>query len=271
MTMGTAVAKRPTDLMRGILGNEQIREQFENALRENSGPFVASILDLYASDPYLQQCEARLVVMECLKAASLKLPINKQLGFAYVVPYKEHGVQKPHFQIGYKGFIQLAMRTGQYRVLNAGVINEGIAVARDILTGRVTFSGEAKSDKAIGYFAHLELLNGFTKTIYMTAAEVLAHAKRYSKSFGQEGSAWKSNPDEMCVKTCIRKLLSHYGLMSVEMAAAVSEDQDEADVASEIAENANQEVVEVVTTGAEEKGAPDPTSSQSPMQTKAPF
>src|SRR5438270_725219 len=110
------------EVLKNIMKAPSIQEQFNNVLKDNSGVFVASIIDLYNSDTYLQNCEPKQVVMEALKAAVLKLPINKNLGFAYIVPFKKNGVQIPQMQIGYKGLIQLAMRTGQYRNINADVV-----------------------------------------------------------------------------------------------------------------------------------------------------
>ena len=232
--------------IKAILNADSVKQQFENALRENAGAFVASIIDLYASDTYLQNCDPNQVVMECLKAATLKLPINKQLGFAYIVPYKKGGVQIPQFQIGYKGYIQLAMRTGQYRTLNAGTILEGVKVESDMLTGEVRFTGAPTSQKPQGYFCHMELINGFKKTVYMTLAEITAHGKRYSKSFNSESSAWNSNFDEMAMKTCIRKLLGHYGVLSTEMLTALtSASDDEGDPESEIAGMGNAETIDI--------------------------
>lgn len=255
------VAKRtptPVDRLKSVLNADSVQEQFKNALRENAGPFIASIIDLYASDTYLQKCNPNKVIMECLKAATLKLPINKQLGFAYIVPYKDKntGEHIPQFQIGYKGYIQLAMRTGQYKHLNAGMIYEGVDITHNILTGEIGFSGKPISDKPQGYFAHLEMLNGFTKTVYMTKEEVLAHAKRYSKSFGHQNSAWKTNFDEMAQKTVIRKLLSKYGYLSTDMVSALSSDAD--DIDEEIEQEANQEIIDVEYEEAEEETAPDP-------------
>lgn len=236
--------KSLVDKLRLVLNTDSVRTQFENVLKENASSFVAGIIDLYSTDKYLQECDPNAVVAEALKAATLKLPINKQLGFAYIVPYNG----KPQFQLGYKGYIQLAMRTGQYRFLNAGVICEGIKVERNILTGEVTFSGEPTSDKPQGYFAYMELLNGFSKTVYMTHKEILAHAKRYSKSYGKEASAWSSNFEEMALKTVIRRLLSKYGILSTDMVTALTaadEEDTEAQVEREVEEEANSEVIDV--------------------------
>ena len=219
-----AVAK-PIDKLKAILSVDSVQEQFRSVLAENSGAFVASIIDLYNTDKYLQACDPTAVVMEALKAASLKLPINKQLGFSWIVPYKKDGKQLPTFQIGYKGYIQLAMRTGAYRYINSDVVYEGELVSQDKLTGEIEIDPASRTgDEKIGYFAFIETLNGFRKTIYMTMGEVTAHAKKYSKSFGHQSSAWTTDFDAMALKTCLRLLLSKYGIMSVEMQKAYVDD-----------------------------------------------
>jgi len=237
---------KPIDRLKAMLGADSVKRQFENALKENSGAFVASIIDLYNSDSYLQQCEPAAVIGECLKAATLDLPINKQLGFAWVVPYKVKGKMTPQFQLGYKGYKQLAIRTGQYRYLNDGAVYEGMSVERDALTGETKITGTPTSDKAIGYFAYMQLLNGFSQTVYMTKEEVIAHAKKYSKSYGFDSSAWKTDFDSMAVKTVVRRLISKYGIMSVQMQKAVEYDDEayEASVQSEIDSNANKTVID---------------------------
>jgi len=251
----TAVSTTPknkVDVLKGILNAPSVMEQFSNALKENASVFVASVIDLYGSDSALQECDAKKVVMECLKAATLKLPINKNLGYAYVIPYnnskKDEGgnwikVMEPTFQMGYKGYIQLAMRTGQYRTLNSDVVYDGEVRKVDKLTGTIAFDGTKKSDKIVGYFCHFELLNGFSKTLYMTVEQVANHAKRYSKglkkdttveslmalanvSFNAESKSvgWLGNFHDMALKTTVRLLLSKYGYLSVEMQNAVSDD-----------------------------------------------
>jgi len=218
---------RPIDKLKHILAAQSVKEQFEAVLKENAGAFVASIIDLYNTDRTLQMCEPKNVVMEALKAASLKLPINKQLGFAWIVPYRDGrtGQYIPTFQLGYKGYIQLCMRTGAYRYINADVVYEGELVKHDKLTGEIEIDTEQrKSDKKIGYFAFIETLNGFRKTLYMTVEEVTKHAQQYSKSFSHASSVWATDFDAMALKTCLRLLLSKYGVMSVEMQRAYIDD-----------------------------------------------
>jgi len=226
----------PIDRLKKVMSSDSVQQQFKNALNDNAPLFVASLIDLYGSDNYLQKCEPKDVVMEALKAATLKLPINRSLGFAWIVPYnkniktvvdgKEKWIKKPipTFQIGWKGFIQLAIRTGLYRYINADVVREGELVKMDKLTGEIDLSGTAASDKVVGYFAYLETVNGFKKTVYSTIEDVKKHAERFSKSYKQDGSAWATDFDAMALKTMIRALFSKYGIMSVEMVRALDTD-----------------------------------------------
>lgn len=256
-----AKKQRGVDLLKNILNAESVQAQFKNALGKNSGTFVASVIDLYNGDKSLQQCEPKAVVMEALKAAVLHLPINKALGYAFIIPFNnnrkvkytdEQGVERerwekvmePTFQIGYKGLIQLAMRTGQYRTLNADAVYEGELRKVNKLTGEIAFDGERTSDKVVGYFCYFELLNGFAKTLYMTVEQMAMHAKRFSKGLKKETTVeslinlaalpvsdsnavgWMGNFHGMAIKTVIRNLLSKYGYLSVEMQNAIADDYE---------------------------------------------
>ena len=217
--------KKKIDVLKTTLNAPSVQQQFSNVLKDNAEAFMAGIIDLYNSDNYLQNCDPKLVIAEALKAAVLKLPLNKALGFSYLVPYKnKQGEFIPTFQIGYKGLIQLAMRTGQYRIINADIVFEGELKSRDKLTGEIDFTGERSSENIEGYFAHIEMLNGFSKTLYMTKQQVTNHAKKYSASYNYSQSAWKTNFDEMALKTVLRNLLSHYGFLSVEMMGVIDKD-----------------------------------------------
>ena len=256
-----AKKQRGVDLLKNMLNAESVQAQFKNALGKNSGTFVASVIDLYNGDKSLQQCEPKSVVMEALKAAVLHLPINKALGYAFIIPFnnnrnvkytKEQRVERerwekvmePTFQIGYKGLIQLAMRTGQYRTLNADAVYEGELRKVNKLTGEIAFDGERTSDKVVGYFCYFELLNGFAKTLYMTVEQMAMHAKRFSKGLKKETTVeslinlaalpvsdsnavgWMGNFHGMAIKTVIRNLLSKYGYLSVEMQNAIADDYE---------------------------------------------
>lgn len=219
-------AVSPVNQMKNLLANQGMQNLFADALNENKDRFLASIIDLYNGDTYLQGCNPKEVAMEALKAATLNLPINKSLGYAYIVPFKNKGKLTPQFQIGYKGYIQMAQRSGQYKALNAGILYEGMEVKRDFLRGTFEIIGEPKSDKVIGYFAYFQLLNGYEKAIYMTKDEVTEHAERYSQSYGSDYSPWKKQFDEMAQKTVIKRLLSKYGVLTTEFQDAVKEEED---------------------------------------------
>ena len=153
----------PVQRLKTALNAESVQEQFRNALQDSAPLFAASLIDIYGSDRNLQECEPRAVIMEALKAATLRLPINKNLGFAYIVPYKNKGKAEPQMQIGYKGLTNWLCGPGEYRYLNADVVYEGELKSYDKLTGHMDLNGERKGDKVVGYFAYLELLNGFSK------------------------------------------------------------------------------------------------------------
>lgn len=233
--------------LRTMLEAESVQKQFHNALKENKDAFIASVIDLYSGDAALQRCDPKAVLQEALKAAVLKLPINKALGFSYIVVYNNSKrdingqwvkVPTPTFLVGYRGLIQMAMRTGQYKTINADAVYKGELRGADKLTGRIDLSGERESDEVVGYFAHFELLNGFTKTLYMSVREMAAYAKKFSPSVKREttidqllnkanapeaGKAvgWEGDFTAMALKTVIRRLLGKYGYLSVEMQGAM--------------------------------------------------
>lgn len=213
------------DQFKAVLNEGTIRAQIKNSLHEKSGAFMSSMIDLYNGDTLLQNCDPRAVALECIKAASLDLPINKSLGFAYVVPYKN----KPTFTIGYKGLIQLAQRSGQYKYINADVVYEGELKGRNKLTGMIDLSGEKISDNVIGYFAYFQLINGAEKTLYMSKAEAEAWKNKYSPSANSTKSyysPWNTDFDKMAIKTCLRRLISTYGIMSTELQQALMAESD---------------------------------------------
>ena len=234
-----ALAK--VDQFRSLLNTPTIRAQIKNSLKENSGSFMSSMIDLYSGDSALQKCDPEKVLMECVKAASLKLPLVKSLGFAYVVPYKN----VPTFTIGYKGLIQLAQRSGQYQTINADNVYEGELVGRDKISGMIDLSGERQSDTVIGYFAYFKLVNGFEKMLYMSREDVEEWAKRYSPSFSSNFSPWKNEFDKMAQKTVLRRLIGTYGIMSPDMQTAMVQDDKGKTPVQEIKENANKTPIDV--------------------------
>lgn len=251
----TAPAKKsPVNQLNEVLNNGAIKKQFENALQQNASTFMAAVLELFSTDGKLQLCDPTLVVKEALKAAVLRLPINKALGQAFIIAYNntvtlpdgsKRKQYEPTFQIGYKGLYQLAMRTGQYRIINADVVYEGELKKKSKLTGEIDLDGDRKSETVIGYFAYIELLNGYHKALYMSVEEIAIHAKRYSKAIkgnrdvtvqslmelsklpvvADSGSlGWLGNFHGMAIKTVLRNLLSKYGYLSVELQQALDSD-----------------------------------------------
>lgn len=147
-------------------------------------------------------------------AATLDLPINQSLGFAAIVPYKSNAT----FQIMVKGLVQLAIRTGVYETINATEVYEGEIVNYDRVTGNFVLDESRKtSDKIVGYVAYFKLMSGFNKYLYMTTDQVRAHAKKFSKSYGNPNAPWSTMFDAMAIKTVLKLLLSKYGILSVEM------------------------------------------------------
>lgn len=243
----------PMNRMNLYTNNKSVKKLFQNSLGKNSDTFIVSLLDLY-SDPQgtLKECEPHKVVQEALKAATLQLPINKNLGFAYIIPYKtkklvdikdEKGkvlrkewkdVQVPQFQLGYKGLIQLAIRSGQYKTINASLIYEGMEVKENYLTGETEITGSPTSNEVIGYVGYFRLINGFEKTIYMTKNQIENHAEKFSQAYKNryfegklnKNNVWVKNFDEMALKTVVKRLLSKYGILSTQMQTAIMNDND---------------------------------------------
>ena len=160
----------------------------------------------------------------------LNLSLSKSLGYAYVIPYKNKGKMEAQFQIGWKGLVQLAQRSGLYKIINADVIYEGEIKEKNRLTGEITF-GDPISDIVVGYFAHFELINGFRSTLYMTKEQMETHAKLYSQGYNYDlknnskTSHWSKNFDVMGKKIVLKLLLNKYGPLSVAMERAMQADQ----------------------------------------------
>lgn len=293
-----AVAK-PVDQLKSVIRAESVQQQFKNALGEHKDAFVASLVELYTGDKQLQACKPQLVIAEALRAATMHLPINKALGFSYIVVYNnkdENGnkVPTPTFIPGYKGYIQLAMRTAQYRNINADVVYEGELRKVDKLSGAISFDGEKKSDKVVGYFCYFELLNGFSKTLYMSVEDMAKYAKKYSPTIKYNNKVtvdlliklaneepktgtvgWMGNFNDMAIKTVIRRLLSKYGYLSVEMQDAISRDVDSESTAlaernDTITERGNAKVIDPEGTPYEEVVDPATGEVKPDMKAEAP-
>jgi len=209
-----------------ILSQENIKSRFSEILGKNANAFMSSIISATKTNPSLSDCEPESVISSAVIAATLNLPIQSNLGFAHIVPYKKDGLSVAQFQMGYKGFIQLALRTAQYKNINASEVYEGELVKHDRITGEVELDTTKKrSNKIIGYVAYFKLLNGFEKMFYMTKEQLENHGTKYSKSYSSKYGRWQLDFDSMALKTVIKLLLSKYGILSVDMQTAITADQ----------------------------------------------
>lgn len=291
--------------MRGLIATPDIVEMFKQALGKNAGAFLTSIIEIYNGDAKLQLCNPGDVIREAMKAATLGLPLSKALGMAYIIPYDTNvkdlngtwrKVMKPNFQPGYKGILTLCQRTGLYACINDGPVYEGELKKVDKLSGEIDLSGERKSDKVIGYFAYIRLINGFSKTYYATVRQIAEHAKKFSKGLAKEVTVdalvelankptdpnakqsvgWLGNFEAMARKTCLLQVTDYTPkriddlqldaiIQSAEQAGAqdyddtLAEYQEVEEVASEL-----QAVAE-----ASEATAPAPQPKESPLPAPA--
>lgn len=206
------------------LKDEGIKKKIAETLGKKAAAFSSAMLNIYQSDKRLQECDGRSILGAGMLAATMDLSITPSLGQAYIVPFKG----KATFQIGAKGLVQLAHRTGKYVALHAGKVYEGELRGFDPITGEPEV-GEKISDNVVGYVAYMRLVNGFEKTLFMTTAEIEAHAKKYSQSYGKSYSPWTTNFEAMASKTVLKKLLKDWGPLSQDMAEALQADQSVVD------------------------------------------
>ena len=225
----TAIA--PLRAFNAFIANPRTQDYLTTILAEKKASFVNNITALVANNAALQVCKPDTLLYASIKATALDLPLDQSLGFAYVLPYKDNknNVTVAQFQMGYKGFVQLALRSGQFKTLNATDVREGELVDENFVTGELTFkkAENRESLPVVGYVAYFKLLNGFEKYLYMTAAEMKAHALRFSQTFRKGYGLWadKDMFDSMARKTVLKLLISKYAPLSVEMRDAIKADQ----------------------------------------------
>ena len=214
--------------------NDDIKKRFTEVLNEQSATFMASIVNAVSSTPKLQECDPMTVWGSGMIAASLKLPVDPNLGFAYIVPYKDRNKGMiAQFQMGYKGFIQLSMRSGQYKRMNVSEVYSDELDFHNPITGEIKFTDmstwkfreEEKPADVIGYYAIFELLNGYIREEYWSISKINNHAKKYSQTFKRGFGKWVDDFDAMAKKTVIKALLSKWGILSIEMQKAIETDQ----------------------------------------------
>lgn len=205
---GSVVMKK----LNSVLGTEQ-----------KAASFVSSVISVANGNDMLRKCNPMTIVGSAMVAATLDLPVVPTLGMAYIVPYKG----QCQFQLGYKGLIELAERSGQFKNIIDEVVYEGQLVKKNKFTGEYEFDEDAKkSDKVIGYMARMDLVNGFSKTIFWTIEEVEAHAKKFSQAYRSGfNSPWKTDFDAMARKTVLKALFAKYAPKSVAIQNAIKFDQ----------------------------------------------
>ena len=211
---------------------------------KRASKFIASISSAVATNPQLQKCDAGSILSGALIGEALNLSPSPQLGQYYLVPYdKKQKINgewvtvesNAQFQLGYRGYIQLAIRSGQYKDIDVIEIREGEFLGRNKMTGKYQFEFiedevERDSKPVIGYMAYFEYLNGFTKNIYWTKEKMQKHAIEYSQAYASDlkkktnYSFWSKDFDGMAFKTMIRQLISKWGIMSVDMQEALTKD-----------------------------------------------
>lgn len=237
MAVGNSLTKAKGQQRLGLtayLTNEAVKNQINEVIGGKDGQkFIAAIVSSVTNNPALQECTNQSILSGALLGESLKLSPSPQLGQYFLVPFenKKMGYKEAQFQIGYKGYIQLAIRSGQYKKLNVLAIKKDELVLFDPLAEEIEvklIEDEEKREKAetIGYYAMFELTNGFRKAIYWSRAKMESHALKYSKGYqAKKGfTFWEKDFDGMAYKTMLRQLISKWGVMSVEMQTAIDAD-----------------------------------------------
>lgn len=223
----------PQQQIRSVLNSPAVKAKFEEMLGKRSASFLSSVISAVSSNDMLSKCEPMSVVTAAAIAASVDLPINASLGFAHIVPYnkKVNGqyISYAQFQMGWKGFIQLALRSGQYKKINLTPVYKGQIKNHNPFTGDIELSTEPVTDfsfdNQVGYLLYFSLMNGYEKYFYMTKEECSSHGKKYSQSFKKGYGLWVDNFEAMSLKTVAKLGLSKYGILSVEMQKAIESDQ----------------------------------------------
>ena len=218
-----AVAAKAASGLGVMIGSKSVQERFEKMLGKKSAGFLSSLLTLVNNNNLLQKANPTSVLAAAATAASLDLPVNPSLGLAWIVPYG-NGAQ---FQLGYRGAIALAMRSGQMKSIVMTEVYEGECKYWNRFTETFEF-GDRVSDNIIGYYARFETVNGFVKATFWTKEEVLKHAKRFSKSFNR--GPWQTDFDAMAKKTVLLSIIKTYAPMSIEMQSAFESDEKVATV-----------------------------------------
>ena len=203
-----------------------INNRIEEVMGKRAPQFCSALIQV-SKQKHIAGCEPFTVIGAAMTAASMDLSIDPNLGFAHIVPYNSRDGKQAQFQMGYKGFIQLGLRTGQYAAMNDFAVNKEAFVSFNPVTGDLVLDSEKldESGEIVGYGFYFRLVNGFEKTVYWPKEKIEAHAKRFSKSYSKGYGPWTEMFDAMARKTVIKLTLGKYGILSTEMQQAVTMDQ----------------------------------------------
>lgn len=206
---------------------EAVIKAFEAVLQQEAGGFLMSVTNLVSKKDF-DGVEVSSVLGAAMVAATLRLPVVASLGFAAIIPFnnKKRGVKEAQFQIMKDGYIQLALRTGEYNVINAGPVYRGELMRLDRKTGELELDPNfvvGPNSQIIGYFSYFRLNKGFEHALYMSTEELIAHGKRYSQSY--DSGLWTKDPEKMYLKTVTKLNVKHYGIMSTALNMAHQADQ----------------------------------------------
>lgn len=258
----TAVAPQERTGMKALsyeLASDKIKKRFQEMLGKKAPGFLASISSVVANNALLQKADVGSITLAAAQAAALDLPINPNIGYAAIVPYKGAAT----LQVMRNGYVELALRSGQVVAIENELVYEGELVKADRFRGEYEFDeSQRKSDKIIGAMAYIKLANGFEKTVYWSREKCMEHGKKYSKTFGGDNSLWTTNPEAMMLKTVLKNLIVKYIPKSIEMFMAINNDgahftgdidnpeatfDDAVDVSSEVVEINPDEIPEAET------------------------
>lgn len=212
--------------LKSMINDERTKNKFKEMLGNKAAGFLTSLMNTTNGNVQLQQADPNSILKAGAIAATLDLPIDPNLGFAYIVPYNNKGKNEAQFQMGYKGFVQLAIRTGQYKRINVTELYEGQFESYDPITDELKYNLDNRlSDEITHYVAYFQTINGFEKYNVMSKEEIETHAKKFSKTYSYKGSSWQTNFNTMAKKTVLKLLLSKFGILSIEMQTAQKADQ----------------------------------------------
>ena len=212
--------------LKSMINDERTKNKFKEMLGNKAAGFLTSLMNTTNGNAQLQQADPNSILKAGAIAATLDLPIDPNLGFAYIVPYNNKGKNEAQFQMGYKGFVQLAIRTGQYKRINVTELYEGQFESYDPITDELKYNLDNRlSDEITHYVAYFQTINGFEKYNVMSKEEIENHAKKFSKTYSYKVSSWQTNFNTMAKKTVLKLLLSKFGILSIEMQTAQKADQ----------------------------------------------